>query len=157
MWFSNKPNVNARVEAVKRGVRARLWTLRNLKNSGFTEEELVRVYTAMIRPVADYAAVVYHSSLTDKQDEALDNLQNSALKMIFGTGISTRKMQSKAGISTLRARREALADKFADKCATMHLLQEWFKPKTTRASARRGLSGNDGSLRKIAELTHALF
>ena len=111
MWFSNHPNVNSQVDAVKRGVRARLWTLRNLKNSGFTTEELVRVYTTMIRSVADYAAVVYHSLLTDKQDEAIDNLQNAALKMIYGPGSSARKMRSMAGLMTLRAPREDLCDK----------------------------------------------
>ena len=45
----------------------RLWTLRNLKNSGFTNEELVRVFSTIIRPVIEYVAVMYHSSLTDEQ------------------------------------------------------------------------------------------
>ena len=136
MWFSNKPTVDAQVEAVKRGIRSRLWTIRNLKNSGFTEEELVRVYTTMIRPVADYAAVVYHSSLTDEQDEAIDNLQNAALRMIYGSGISARKMRSMAGLTSLRSRRESLCDKFASKCIGMPLFSDWFVPKTSRASSR---------------------
>lgn len=79
---------------------------------------------------------MYHSSLTDKQDEAIDNLQNSALKMIYGTGISARKMRAMSGLSTLRARREALCDKFANKCAAMPLFADWFLPKTGRISAR---------------------
>ena len=136
MWFSNRPNVEAQVEAVKRGVRSRLWTLRNLKNSGFTTEELVRVYTTMIRPVADYAAVAYHSLLTDEQDEAIDNLQNAALKMIFGPGPSARKLRSMAGLTTLRARREELCDKFASKCVGNPLFADWFPLKNTRMSTR---------------------
>ena len=136
MWFSNKPDVSAQVEAVRRGVRSRLWTLRNLKNSGFTEEELVRVYTTMIRPVADYAAVVYHSSLSDEQDELLENLQNAALKMIYGPGISARKMRSKSGLTTLRKRRENLCDKFVDKCVGMPLFADWFPLKSSRSSSR---------------------
>ena len=90
----------------------------------------------MIRPVADYAAAVYHSSLTDDQDKVLDNLQNSAFKMIYGTGISARKMRGMAGLTTLRARREVLADKFVDKCTALPMFSDWFKPKTTRSSAR---------------------
>ena len=136
MWFLNKPDVSAQVEAVRRGVRSRLWTLRNLKNSGFTEDELVRVYKTMIRPVADYAAVVYHSSLTDEQDELLDNLQNAALKMIYGPGLSARKMRSKSGLSTLRARREVLCDKFIDKCVGIPLFSDWFPLKSGRSSTR---------------------
>ena len=112
MWFSDRPNVDTQVDAVKRGVRARLWMLRNMKNSGFTTEELVKVYTTMIQPMADYASVVYHSSLTDEQDEMIDNLQNAALKMIYGPGISVRKMREMSGLSTLRVRRETLADQF---------------------------------------------
>ena len=76
----------------------------------------MRVYTTIIRPVADYAAPVYHSCLTDEQDEAIDRLQNAALKMIYGPGISARKMRSMADITTLRERREMFADKFAEKC-----------------------------------------
>ena len=136
MWFSNRPNVDAQVEAVKRGIRSRLWTLRNLKNSSFSEDELVQVYTTMIRLVADYAAVVYHSSMTDEQDEAVDNLQNAALKMIYGPGLSARKMRSLSGLTTLRERREALCDKFAEKCVNMPLFSDWFVHKNTRSSSR---------------------
>ena len=68
MWFSSRPDVSAQVEAVQRGVRSRLWTLRNLKNSGFSEDELVRVYKTIIRPVADYACLLYTSpSPRDRQ------------------------------------------------------------------------------------------
>ena len=114
----------------------RYWMLRNLKKSGFTNEELVTVYTTMIRPVADYGAVVYHSSLTDQQDELLDTLQDKALRCVFGPGISGRKMRELAGISTLRSRREHMCDKFARKCASDPLFAKWFPLKTTRSSAR---------------------
>ena len=134
MWFSNKPNADAQVEAVKRGVRSRLWAIRNLKNSGFTETELLKVYTTMIRPFADYAAVVYHSLLTDEQDEAIENLQNTALKMIYGLGISARKMRGLSGLTTLRARRESLCDKFVEKILPMPLFSSWFPTRTNRSS-----------------------
>ena len=136
MRFSNRPNVDAQVEAVRKGMRMRLWMIRNLQNSGFSTAELVRVYTTMIRPVVEYAAVVYHSSLTDEQDEALENLQNNALRMIFGLGISARKMREAAGIPTLRSRREDLCDKFAIKCSKLPQFEAWFRPKNTRGSSR---------------------
>ena len=50
--------------------------------------------------------------LTDKQDELIENLQNHALKLIFGPGISARKMCSLAGIEILRARRIKKCDDF---------------------------------------------
>ena len=95
----------------------------------------------MILPVADYGAVVYHSSLNDEQDETLDNLQNAALKCIFDPGLSGRKMRELAGISTLRKRREDLCLKFAGKCGANPLFSEWFPLKTTRTSDRRGKTG----------------
>lgn len=86
--------------------------LRNLKNNGYTEEELVTVYKMMVRPVADYGCVADHSSITDKQDEAIDRLQNNALKCIIGPGLG-RKMRKLAGIPTLR---------FTGKCAKKRFL-----------------------------------
>ena len=129
MWFSNRPDVGAQVEAVKRSVCSRLWMIQNLKNSGFTDEELIKVYTTIIRPVAEYASVAYHSSLSDEQDEAIEKLQNIALKIIYGPGLSARKMRAMSGLPTLRARREALCLKFAEKCAAMPLFEDWFKVK----------------------------
>ena len=80
--------------------------------------------------------VVYHSSLTDEQDELLDRLQNQALRCIYGPKISGRKMRSLADITTLRARREILADKFASKCCANPRFVHWFPLKTTRSSSR---------------------
>lgn len=84
--------------------------LRNLKESGFTSEELVKVYKAMVSPVADYGAVVYHSSVSDQQDEILDNLQNAVLRCVFGPGLSGRRMREMADLETLRKRRENMCD-----------------------------------------------
>lgn len=90
----------------------------------------------MVRPVVEYGAVVFHSSLTDEQNEELDRLQNSALKCIYGPGLSGRKMRALSGLTTLRRRREDLCLKFAKKCAANSLFAGWFPLKTTRTSAR---------------------
>ena len=90
----------------------------------------------MIRPVADYGEVVYHSSLTDEQDEELDRLQAQALKCVFGPKISARKMCEMAQIPTLRQRREELCLKFAQKCAANLRTRHLFPEKKARASSR---------------------
>ena len=110
--------------------------LRNLKKSGFTTDELVTVYKTMIRTVADYGAVVYHSSLSDVQDKTLDNLQNVALRCIYGQGMSGRAMREMARLDTLRKRRENMCMKFAKKIADDPLFAKLFPLKTTRSSAR---------------------
>ena len=95
------------------------------------------MYTTIIRPVADYACVMYHSSLTDQQDEELDRLQNNALKCIFGP-MSGRKLREAAGVTTLRKRREEMCDKFALKLVDNPQFGHWFPIKQTRASRRSG-------------------
>ena len=121
-------------------MRQRYWTLLNLKHSGFSQGELVRVYTTVIRPVADYACVVYHSSLTGEQDELLEQCQNHALLCCLGPGMSAREMREAAGISTLRQRREELCDKFALKCLSNPSMSHLFPLKSTRSSARAVVS-----------------
>ena len=90
----------------------------------------------MLRPVAEYACVVFHSSYTDGQDERIERLQDHALKCIYGPGISARKMREMADIPTLRGRRIELSDKFAKKCAASGRFHHWFPTKQTRSSAR---------------------
>lgn len=113
--LSNRPNWNEHVAWIRKSFRSRYWILRNLKRRGFSAEELITVYKSMLRPVAEYASVVFHSGLTDEQDEQLERLQNQALKCIFGPFILARKMRDKPGLVTLQARRILLADKFAAK------------------------------------------
>ena len=66
-----------------------------------------------MRLVFDHCSVVYHSLLTDAQDEMLDRCQAHTLRYIFGKDMSYKKMREKAGVCTLRERRQDLCDKFA--------------------------------------------
>ena len=102
MRFSNRLDMEAHVQYVIRAVRSRFWTLRNLKLNGFTSDELVQVYKTMLRPVVEYGCAVYHSSLTDEQDERIECLQSHALKCIFGSELSARRLRGLAGLGTLR-------------------------------------------------------
>ena len=97
MVFETRPTMAPQVERIRRAVRQRYWTLRNLKKNGFTSEELVQVNKTMIRPVAEYGCVAYHPSLTDEQDELIERLQNHTLKCIYGSGMSARKMRGWLG------------------------------------------------------------
>ena len=139
MRFSSRPDMQAHVDWVKKTFRQRYWMLRNLKRNGFTEDELIQVYRTMIRPVAEYACVVYHSTLTDQQDEELERLQSHALACIYGGGISARQMRSKADLPSLRERRIELCDKFAKKALANPRFTHWFPVKQGRSSARTGV------------------
>ena len=132
--FSSRPTVDAHIEVLKRRFRQRYWTLRHLKHNGFAEKDLVTVYTTMVRPVADYMMEVYHSMLTDSQDEALERFQTHALKCIYGHRLSGRKMRELAEINTLRERRIEYCDKFAKKCIQSDRFDHWFPKREGRAT-----------------------
>ena len=91
--------------------------LRHLKLAGFTEAEIATVYCTVVRPILDFCTVVYHPMLTDEQDQEVERLQAKALKNIYGFKNSYSVMREKAGITTHRARRIALCDKFAENAA----------------------------------------
>ena len=78
---------------------------------------------------------MYHSSLTDEQDEALERAQVGALRSIFDEKLSGRKLRERAGVETLRERRIAHCDRFANKCVTDPRFAAWF-PKNTNRSTR---------------------
>ena len=115
--FGPRPNVAVHIESLRKRFRRRTWIMMHLRHAGFNEEELAKVYRVIIRPVADYLSVVYHSMLTDQQDEIIERLQSQALKIIYGKDMKYADMREKAGVTTLRARRIEACDKFASKCA----------------------------------------
>ena len=74
--------------------------------------------------------------MTDDLDEELDRLQNHALKIIFGPGKGWRTLRALAGVTTLRERRVAHCDKFANKCVGSERYGGWFPLKQNRRSMR---------------------
>ena len=134
--MSNKPNVTAHVEALRKRFRQRYWVLFHLKSFGFSQEELCKVYKIIIRPVSDYCSVVYNSMLTDEQDEILERCQAHALRCIFGRDLTYQQMRERAGITTLRQRRLELSDKFAEKCIKNPRFAGWFPRKVAGRATR---------------------
>ena len=134
--FSEKPTVHSHVDSIRKRIRQRYWVLRHLAKFGMSRQDLVKVYNSMIVPIADYCDFVYHSMLTDEQDELLENSQVGALRVIFGYGISGRRLREMANVKTLRSRRIEHCDNFARKAAADAHFSKWFPKKNARASAR---------------------
>ena len=132
--FGRRPNCQAQVDAIKRSFRGRYWLLIHMRQHFYTEQELVKAYKSLVRPIAEYCSVVFHSMLTDKQDEELERLQSTALRYIYGYGISYRKMREDSGLMTLRQRRIDACDKFARSCAVSDRFSSWFPTTNTRRS-----------------------
>ena len=62
----------------------RLFMLRSLKRFGFDSEELSVVYSGYVRPILEYASVVWHSSISIKQAKELESIQKRACRTILG-------------------------------------------------------------------------
>ena len=134
--FSTDATVNKHVEVIRKKMRRRYWVLYNLQSHGFTEDELIAVYKSVLRPIVEYLAAVYHSMLTDELDEIVERMQSHALRIIYGWGVSARKMREKSGLPTLRERRIELTDKFARKCLKNPRFARWFPSRDIARSTR---------------------
>ena len=109
-----------------------MWILRHLGQAGFSQEELAKVYKSVIRPTLDYCSVVYHSILTDEQDQVVERLQSQALKSIYGYRASYAEMRERADVTTLRARRIEQCDRFAEKSRMNPCFEHWFPERAGR-------------------------
>ena len=134
--MDSRPSVHAHVQALRVRMRDTMWVLRHLKRAGFTEGELATVYRTVVRPVLDYCATIYHPMLTDEQDQAVERLQAQSLKCIYGYKDSYATMREKAGVTTHRARRIELCDKFAAKAACNPRFESWFPLRKGRSGRR---------------------
>ena len=110
--------------------------LLNLKHYGFDQDELLQVYKTMMRPVADYAAAVYH-----KQDKIIDRCQNHGLglKCILGVRILlARKMRQIMGLPTLRQRKIEICDKFKKTIPQCEALSPLKRGRTNKRATQSG-------------------
>ena len=130
--LDSRPSVHAHIAALQIRMWETAWVLRHLKIAGFNEAELATVYRTVVRPVLDYCAVVYHPMLTDEQDQIVECLQARALKNIYGYKDSYSTMREEAGITTHRARRIELCDKFAERATALGRFG-WFPERTGRS------------------------
>ena len=71
--------------------------------------------------------------LTDEQDQQIERLQAQALKNIYGYSDSYAEMREKAGVTTHRARRIDLCDKFAQKALKNPMFERWFPLRSGRS------------------------
>lgn len=125
--FGKKPNVTEHVNAMLIKLRRRLWILPILKQSGMSRPDLVAVYFALVRPVADFAAPVYHSLLSSTQSNAIEKIQLRAFKYIFGNNVSYRQVLESMNFKTMQQRREELFQDFAKKSSVNARFRDaWF-------------------------------
>ena len=93
-------------------------------------QDLKRIYLTYIRSILDQSAVVWHSSLTNKNRNDIERIQKVAVRIILGKNFKNYN----EGLNTLRledlnTRREKTCLKFAEKCLANEKLKSMF-PKS---------------------------
>ena len=62
---------------------ARVSLLCKLKYVGISTDDLITIYVLFIRSIAEYCSVPFHSSLTDEQENKLESIQRTSLRVIL--------------------------------------------------------------------------
>ena len=137
-WFDGRPNVNLHIKKTEEKFRKRLWTLRHLKRSGMDENDLIKIFCTVLRPVLDFASVVYHPMLTKEQSDNLENLQKRAFKIIFDYRVNYSDILAIKNVPTLTERREKMFSDFAIKTSlNTRFSGTWFPKKTPSTHSTR--------------------
>ena len=96
---------------------ARLTMITKLKYVGTRTEDLIDIYILFIRSIIEYCSVAFHSSLTQIQEQKLERIQKTCLRVILGDMyISYEAALEMSGLETLKQRREKRCLNFSLKC-----------------------------------------
>jgi len=74
----------AHIKAICSKVNSRLYFLKQLRRAGLSKADLRCFYVTVVRPVLEYACVVWHHGLTKAQSDKLEALQKRAIRIMFG-------------------------------------------------------------------------
>ena len=106
-WTLNTKNILTKCSA-------KLYMLSRLKAFKVARHDLVKIWTTFIRPITEYVAPLWHSSLTITEKEQIERLQKRALRIIMGADYPGYDDALKLlNLPSLKNRREDLAMKFA--------------------------------------------
>ena len=121
-------------------ISARVTMLTKLKYAGISAIELINIYTLYIRSVLEYCSVVWHSTLTEDQNQAIERVQKTCLKIILGQDYQNYKQAMEyCGLKSLVERREQRCLQFTLKCLTHPVHKRMFpvNPKIYEENSTR--------------------
>ena len=108
--------------------------LRKVASFTSNELDLLVIYKLFVRGALEQTCTVWHSSLTKEQEEDLERVQKSALRIIKGTKYeSYEKACESLNIEDLITRRTKLCLQFAQKCLTNKQMKTLFPKNSKKA------------------------
>ena len=113
-------------ELTKKGYR-RMQLLNAAAAFTRNKQDLKNIYLTFVRSIIEQSAVVWHSSLTNKNRKNIERVQKAAVRVIMGKSYKSYKESLKElSLDTLEKRREILCLKFAKKCLKNEKLKNLF-------------------------------
>ena len=117
---------------------SRMIILKNLFSFGVSTGDLVQIYTLYIRSVVEQCAVVWHSSITQKERIELERIQKVALRIILKQDyVDYNHALKTTGLETLNDRRQKLCLNFAKKCVRNEQTKKMFPVKNHQRNTRK--------------------
>ena len=131
--ISNDLKWDLNTASLVKKANARMQLVRKVASFGTPVDDLKDIYILFVRSILEQSATVWHSSITVENENDLERVQKSALKIILNEKYTSYQQGlAKLGLETLAARRETLCLNFAKKCAKSDKLNHMF-PKNIKS------------------------
>ncbi|HEY5140436.1 MAG TPA: reverse transcriptase domain-containing protein, partial [Methylococcales bacterium] len=132
LHIANDLRWDIHIDALCSKVNSKLYFLKQLKRSGLSTDDLLCFYKTVIRPVLEYACVVWHHGLTQAQSDRLEALQKRAIRIMANVtfGMPYSFGLSFCNLETLDQRRTHQGKQFFEKmCESGSCLHHLLPPK----------------------------
>jgi hypothetical protein len=117
------------VNEILKRANGRLYMLKVLRKFGLSLADLITVYVGYIRPLAEYAAPVWHPGLTEKQSVSLERIQKRACTIMLGGRYTDyENALLMCNIPSLKDRRIELCLTFANSLLCSDEFRNWLPP-----------------------------
>ena len=93
----------------------KLHFLAKLRRTRVSRRDMVKIYTAVIRPCLEYTCQLWHGGLNEGQHQQLELIQVRALAMAY-PATEYEEACTQANLETLRQRRVTLCDRLFQEC-----------------------------------------
>ena len=105
---------NNHIESIVTKASKRLHILRVLRRGGVESNDLINIYTALIRSLLEYCCVVWHHALPSYLSQELERIQKRTFKIIFPAFSYSEALQF-SNVRVLEERRSEVCVKTLEK------------------------------------------
>ena len=127
VWLTTWLDWEKNTSEICKKAYARVTMITKLKYAGVNTQDLINIYILYIRSVLEYCSVLWHSTLTIEQSQAIERVQKTCLKIILGSEYTSyTDALEYTGLELLSTRRETRCLQFGLKCLVHPLHHRMF-------------------------------